>query len=191
MSEERIVRASDTPLAPILTGTSLAESLGVVVERDATASARSTRDVLDLYPDTGDEAPLRKAMKLLEEGLSLIQEARSAFMEEDRIGADDRIQRLRSLLPELFCYSFGDGYKGTILAIYSSLVNLEGEAIDQDQVIVIKEALEQVKLAPFLDFSEILATHDRFESAGLKPDPKELDNFVAIFDEPESSDTSD
>lgn len=146
-------------------------------EAERLSSSDVEISIAQLYPLAKEINPqLADATPKLEEALELLQEARIHFRDGDRLLADDYAQRLRILLPELFFFDrLGDGFRTIVLASFHALVNLDGIPLNQDQAVVLKEALELIRHQPFVGFESALEIHDLFERAGLQPDPKALD----------------
>jgi hypothetical protein len=140
--------------------------------------------VAQLYPLARELNPqLADAQPKLDEALGFLHQARIKFQEGDRIVADDFAQRLVALLPELFLFDrLSEGFRGTVLASFYSLVNLEGLPIGEEQAIALKEALEMIRSEPFVGFDAVVDVHERFVAVGLKPDPKALDIFGSALE---------
>lgn len=148
----------------------------------------------DIYPSANEISPtLSTAMRLLKEANDLLQSAKQEIDSDNFIFADDLAQRVRVLLPELFCLiDLEDGFRAIVLSTYHSLVNLAGAPISSLQLSVVKDALNRLAREPFADFDRALDVNDNYSQAGLDPDPRSLNALIeAVLPEDDLEQESD
>lgn len=138
-----------------------------------------------LYPLSHELRPeLATSFSLLAEGLEYINDAINAQNEGDLISSDDFIHRLQALLPELFCCrSIGDGFGAIINAIYHSLTNMKGIALNIPQLEAIKRGLRRISTEPFLEFGEAVDEIIHLQDVGFEPEPSYFKYAADLLDE--------
>lgn len=130
----------------------------------------------DLYPVREEYNPsLTTAIKLLEEGIDLVNESIETFLTDDLISADDAIQRFQALLPELFCCrGLGDGFGSVINSIYHALNNIDNAPLNESQSRSILTILKRIYTEPFIEYEETVEEIMHLESAGFEVSPSHL-----------------
>jgi hypothetical protein len=126
----------------------------------------------DFYPLRAQtDLQLARAITLLSNALSKFDEAVVALRSADLIAADDLLQQIRALLPDIFVISrkIGDGFAAVILATFHSLVNADS-SLNEDQMIVLRNGLRKINSAPYADFQIALTIGEEYEDVGLEPD---------------------
>jgi len=154
----------------------------------STADERSTGRQVEtnqLYPVSHELRPeLARSFTLLSEGLEYVSQSIKALKEGDLISSDDFIHRLQALLPELFCCrSIGDGFGAIINAIYQSLANMQGSALELAQLETIRRGLRRISTEPFLELSEAVDEIIRLQDIGLEPEPNYFKYAAELLDE--------
>lgn len=130
----------------------------------------------DFYPLRGQtDLELGRVILLLNNALDKFDEALVAFRADDYILADDWIQQIRALLPDIFVIGrkIGDGFAAVILATFNSLANVE-TSLNENQLIVVRNGLRKINSAPYSDFQMALTIQEEYEDVGLEPDSKGL-----------------
>lgn len=126
----------------------------------------SALSVDDIYPDKAMiGSDLSTALRLLAEAAGLINDAIDRQRSGDRVQADDAMQQLQVLLPELFfCRSLGDGFGAVINSLFHGMRNLGGAPLSQEQMLAIRGALMTIRNEPFLRFENAI---DQVRELGL------------------------
>ena len=142
-------------------------------------------DIESLYPLSHELNPqLATAVRLINEGLTIINAAINMEREADLISSDDAIHRLQALLPELFCCrSIGDGFAAIVNAIYHSISNMHGTPLNAQQLQAIKKALSRINTGPFLVFEEAVDEISSLEEAGFDVEPSHFKYAADLLDE--------
>jgi hypothetical protein len=151
---------------------------------DPSIQAGPVLSIDDVYPITEALNPeLSAALRLLREGLLRVGEALTAGRKGDRIAADDAMQRLQALLPELFCCrTLGDGFGTVINAISSSFENLSGQTPSKLQIEAIFRTLQNVREEPFMGVDAATELVMALEAADLSVEPPEFEYLVDWLD---------
>ena len=161
------------------------EKVPIQVYTTDNRSTGRTIDTKELYPLSHEFRPeLAKAFSLLSEGLEYITDAINGQREGDLISSDDSVQRLQALLPELFCCrSIGDGFGAIINAIYHSIANMQGVALNAAQLEAIKRGLRRISTEPFLEFSEAVDEIIPLQDVGFELEPPYFKYAADLLDE--------
>jgi len=124
---------------------------------------------------------LRTAVTLLKTALQWTDSALASLESAELIHADDAMQHVRALLPELFCCRrLGDGFGTVVNAAQSALENKHGEPLTENQIRSIRGALKSILDEPLIGFDAANKQVDRLESAGLSVDPSVMAAITAI-----------
>jgi hypothetical protein len=147
---------------------------------------RST-SIDDLYDsDTPTGALIHNARRILSEIEARAAEAQRLHNARDFIGADNEIALLQADLPELFCCStLSDGFAAVVIAIFHGLRNRGFDALNIDQLFVVRRATEKLRSDPFLDFNLALDLIDALADSGLKTDPVESEHLGELLADPQ------
>lgn len=127
----------------------------------------------DLYPDpTLIGQDLSTATQLLAEVMELIDDAIECQRRDERLLADDAMQRMQMVLPELFfCRSLGDGFGAIINSLFHALRNHGGSPLTEEQMVSIRGSMMKVRNEPFLDFEVALEQIALLQSLGFNVVP--------------------
>jgi hypothetical protein len=144
----------------------------------------NTISIDELYPATEAIGPdLATALRLLADSLKRIDDAIEALKAHDIISADDSIQHLKTIMPELFCCrSLGDGYGAIINAIMCALENLQGKPLSASQILSIGQRLKHLRSEPFIQFAEALDEIEELEKVDLIVTPAEFEYLADWLD---------
>jgi len=138
----------------------------------------------DFYPLRGQtDLELVRAIPLLNNALGKFDVALVALRSDDLISADDLVQQIRAMLPDIFVIGrkIGDGFATVILATFNSLVNAD-TSLNEDQLIVARNGLRKINGAPYAHFQLALTIQEEYEDVGLEPDSKGIGVLAeAIF----------
>lgn len=142
-------------------------------------------DTKDIYGSLDAASiELRTALTLLPEALRWIDSALESIGFGEPIHADDAMQHVQAIMPELFCCRrLGDGFGAIVNAVQSSLENLHGEPLLAAQIRMIRAALERVFGEPVITFDAAMDQVDKLESAGLIVDPKDMESIEELLDD--------
>lgn len=155
--------------------------VGPISDQNASKEKQSTvSDTEELYPLADLRSPqLRTAFSLLDESSKLITEAISLFNQGDLQESDDCINKIISLLPELFCCrSIGEGYASIIVAINHAIKNKEGDPLNDKELSTLAVVIKRLYTEPFISFNEALSEIIKLEKIGLKVDPSTLSDLM-------------
>ncbi len=135
-----------------------------------------------LYSVPAVDPNLATAFTLLDEALEWMNEAIKAKHDGDDIDSDDAVMHVQALLPELFCCrTIGDGFGSMVNAIYHGLNNINGELLEREQLVALKNALDRIKTKPFLDVDTAIEEIMRLEDAGFTVEPGEFKHLANIL----------
>lgn len=173
------------PLRPRSTVIGSARSLGGSIQtlpirldeiQDDTARAGEVSAAEDLYPDLHQSGTvLSFALALLREADSIMREATAAVDEGDRVSADDAVQRLSALLPELFCCrSLGDSFATVVMSLFHGLAGLHGIPPTAEQISAVADCTRRLRREPFLSYGDALILVSRLENSKLTVEPPTL-----------------
>lgn len=138
--------------------------------------------VRDLFSELPATSPLSSALSLLDEAVSRCERALELLQENNPVAADDEMQQVNSLLPELFCCrSIGDGFGAFVNTIRYAFVNKKGDPMSEPQIAAIFGGLSRLKNAPYTEFENSVDFAIELEQCGLIVDPPALTDLA---DEP-------
>jgi hypothetical protein len=139
-----------------------------------------TPSIDDLFSQLAGST-LSSALLLLDEALARSQKALDVI-DSDPVSADDEMQQLQAILPELFCCrTIGDGFGALINSIQYALVNQKGLPLSKSQISSLLGGIRKLRGAPFIGFEDAVNLAITFENAGLVIDPPALSDLA---DEP-------
>jgi hypothetical protein len=120
------------------------------------------------------------ALRLLKIAIGRSRRALEAHRENDLMAADIEIQKLQALLPELFCCrALGDGFGTIINALICVFQNVDGNALNGNQVRMLESVFQRLRDKPFLSTVEADDAVELLESARFNPYPIELIEFLS------------
>jgi hypothetical protein len=139
-------------------------------------------EVRDLYPDVAPSSSvLAAAIPLLDEAANRLSQA-LALLERDPFDADDHVNAVNGLLPELFaCRRLGEGFATVVNSLWIALRN-RSEPVNREQMVALLQAINALRSEPFLEFEKSLDFSDRLLAVGLPIFQRELDNIAELFD---------
>jgi hypothetical protein len=147
-------------------------------------AAKGVISIDSLYPtQEGVSAELRTALRLLGLAGDRLDEALELSAAADSIGADDSVQRLAALLPELFCCrSLGDGFGGVINGIQCAWINQDGSALTRQQLEKVRWVIRRLREEPFIAELKALELLQELERAGLNVEPPGMEVLTDWLD---------
>lgn len=130
----------------------------------------------DLYPVREQfNQELFIAVKLLEEGIQIVNESLEMLLNNDLISSDDSIHKFQALLPELFCCrALGDSFGTVINSIFHSIGNLDNNPMNDVQLRAILKILKRIHSEPFIEYGEAVEEILQMEETGLEVSPPQL-----------------
>jgi hypothetical protein len=136
----------------------------------------------EIYPALREtNSALQAAVILLDQALVRLESAIFASKLEDSISADDEMQRLQVLLPELFCCrSIGDGFGSVINAIQLAFANKKGAPLELREIEAIARALRRLRETPFLKLDVAVQLVEGLEDANLIVEPPGLYHLAEL-----------
>jgi hypothetical protein len=166
------------------TASTTRRSLHLVQKLDETPSQENESELSakDLYPDWETLSPVfSTALRLMGEAREYIDRSLDFYDNHELISADDEIQKLQVLLPELFCCrSMGDGFGQVINATLNALDNTNGVPLNKDQVVALKRVFYNLHREPFISFDKAIDQTEILEDADLLIQPSSF-NKLADF----------
>lgn len=149
--------------------------------------AQTSSGIDDLYrlgEGSAEIARLQRAIELLEGASKHAKLAAAASRELRAIDADNEMQQIQALLPELFCLrTLGDGLGAVVNSLQTAFINLEGIPLDEGQINAVAKALHRLRQTPFLQFDEAVDIILRMEEVGIPVDPPALGALADLSDD--------
>lgn len=151
----------------------------------ADSSGSEFLSVEQLYPNhPGLRHELRVAPVLLNEVIDKLKSALDYLHAGDPISADDRVQQVQALLPELFCCrGLGDGFGIIIDVAHHALLSRAGEPLRVDQITCLTVAMAKLLREPFLSDDVATELVMKLEDTGLNTSPGYLNYLADILDD--------
>jgi len=139
----------------------------------------------ELYPSIENVSPeLNSAVHLLSLCLEYADQALEAHRENDLIDADDAVQRIQGILPELFCCrSLGDGFGIVINGLMCAFQNLAGVPLQREQIEKIRLTLMRLRTEPFLRAEDAVSMINALDDVELVVEPAEFKYLADLLDE--------
>lgn len=139
----------------------------------------------DVYPEPdliGQD--LSTAIQLLAEAVDLVNEAIDDQRSGETVHADDALQQLQVLLPELFlCRSLGDGFGAVVNSLFHGLCNLGGKPLTEEQMLSVRRSLLSIRNEPFLKFIDAMNLVNELRSLAFEIMPKGMTTIDKAIDE--------
>ena len=153
-----------------------------IPEIDDSRNAAYVEDVETIYRNSSPL--LNGAIRLLSEAIDDCTSALEAENRQDRLAADDSMQRVQANLPSLFeRRGLGDGYGTIINAIRFAFINKEGAPFSRPQIQSIVRMLKQVRSHPYIGIENAVEATEILENTGLCVDPVVLGAFLREAEE--------
>lgn len=139
-------------------------------------------DPLEIYPGLAKtNSALLSAASLLDQAIALQSEAQLFLEEGNAIAGDDSVQKIRALLPELFCCrTIGDGFGSVVNAMHYSFLNANGVPLVLPQVKALGKALRLIRRKPFLSIEDAVDAVLGLEETGLLVEPEGVGSIADI-----------
>jgi hypothetical protein len=146
-------------------------------------SASAKIDDIYFQPEFTSEV-FQTAFKLLAEAEKYCRQAVELVRKNEMIGADDSIQHLQALLPELFCCRDLSKSLGSIVnAIQNALFNNKGLPLSEIKLIELQKIVVELRNKPFMRFNEAVDLIMEFEDAGFTVQPQGFEKLTELLDE--------
>jgi hypothetical protein len=118
-----------------------------------------------------------RALELLQDACTEMTKAKNCDNSAD---ADRCVQRVQALLPRLFaCRSISDGFGIVIVSLHFSFLNLRGQGLSRDQVLLVWRLLKELRQSPILAPDQGVERSELLESVGLRIDPPDIDDMLS------------
>ena len=138
---------------------------------------------------------LSTALELLAEAIAKINEAIEHQRSSARIQADDAMQQVQVLLPELFfCRSLGDGFGTIVNSLFHGLHNLDGKPLTEPQILATRTALMAIRNEPFIGFDDAIKHVASLKLLSLKIMPRgteTIDEAIDHLNDPDDENQDD
>lgn len=161
----------------------IADPTKLLIDEDVMPKAEGHMEIDDLYPARAAlSSPMQVAIGLLKDVVDLAGSALECLVENDRIGADDRIQLIHARLFDLFCQrQIGDGFGGVVNACICALENSHGEPVSSKQVQALNHVLTSLRRTPLLDFERAAELIEILADAGFSVEPENMDALADLL----------
>lgn len=173
-SEETALAFDDGPIRVPIRG---ADVPGMAVFRLLTEPSATTTptSVEALYPaPETSRSPFIVALRLLGDAAGHATVAMHLADDGDLLAADDAVQQVQALLPELFCLrSIGDGYGAVVNALIIIFDNQAGRPLAMEQLRAVRAALHTLRSRPRLSIDAAVDAVLDLEKAGLDVNPRQ------------------
>jgi hypothetical protein len=138
----------------------------------------------ELYSALEEITPeMASALRLLAEGVKHVETALGAAKVGEFRIADDALNHLQVLMPELFCCrAIGDSYGTVINSLMNALRNRAG-ALNAIQIETIYLTMRELRDEPVMRYEKALDLVDRLEDHDLNLDPPGFEKVVALLDD--------
>lgn len=146
---------------------------------------RSVASIDDIYFEpTFISKDFQTALRLLKEGVRLINLALDDYRAERYLESDERIHHLQQMLPELFCCrKLGEGFESIINSVQNALLNNRGQMLNEAQLLALREILSLIRNEPFMNFERAIDYVMTFEEQDFNVDPVGFELLTEIIDE--------
>jgi hypothetical protein len=142
----------------------------------------STEDLYSNFENVSLE--LKTADRIISDCLEHTQRAIAAHRDGELIMADDAMQSVQGLIPELFCCrSLGEGFGIIINGILCAFQNLAGAPLGREQVDSIRRTFQSLRAEPFVSAEIAVDKLGELERVGLKVEPPEFHILADLLDE--------
>ena len=123
-------------------------------------------------------------MVLLREALNWLDRALDDMQSGDPIHADDAMQHVHAMLPELFCCrALGDGFGAVVSALLGTFDHLRGLPMKLQQIRAVRCAVETIRSNPRISFETAMEQIDQLERSGLNVDPPLAGELAEVLDD--------
>jgi len=139
----------------------------------------------DLYSNFENVSPeLRTADRIISDCLGHIQRAIAADRDGEVIMADDAVQSVQGLIPELFCCrTLGEGFGIITNGLLCAFQNLAGAPLRREQMDGMQRILQNLRAEPFVSSEIAVDKLGELERVGLKVEPPEFHILAELLDE--------
>ncbi len=170
---------------PEETGASATPDTKIIRESEAPESPSEQIPTEELYPSIENvSADLNAATRLLSLCLENADQAIQAHREQDSIEADDALQRLQGILPELFCCrTLGDGFGIIVNGLMCAFQNLRGAPLTRTQTEKVRQILVKLRSEPFLSVDNAVEALQDLEQLELVIEPPEFSYLADMLNE--------
>jgi hypothetical protein len=98
------------------------------------------------------------------------------------IHADDAMQHVHSLLPELFCCrALGDGFGAVIGALLEAFGHMKGLPMTPTQIRAVRGAMQAIRSNPRISFEKATEQIDGLEETGLMIEPPLANELTEVL----------
>ncbi len=127
---------------------------------------------------------LRNGIKLLDESIDVLDQAKEAVDADDEMMAQDALTRLRPVLMELFCCrEIGDGFGEIVRACRTAALKLGDDTPSLEQIAELRWALNRLRKEPFISFEDAIERVIGLDNTGLIVDEVRVTEIVPATDE--------
>ena len=137
-----------------------------------------------LYPSASEvSTSISVIQRLLGEAYKRASDSIEALDNGDVVAADDQMQHLKALIPELCCWpDIGDPFLTVVIGIFHGLQNTSGEPTSKSQTQAIRFAIHKINSEPFLSYDDALDVVRYMEETGLVVEPAEFEYLADMLD---------
>jgi hypothetical protein len=168
-------------LLPAAPATTVRQRLDTIESSPAKAPTEVQIGSLYLAPEAGS-VELRSAMTLLPDALEWLDRALDDVDSGDPVHADDAMQHVHGMLPELFCCrTLGDGFGAVVGALLEAFEHLRSLPMTAPQIRAVRRAMQTILSNPRMSFEKAMEQIDKIESSGLNIEPELADELAEVL----------
>jgi hypothetical protein len=193
----RVVNFADFTSTPTVTSSG-SPSIKVDVQQAHALSSMESRapsNIAVLKPLTQEQLypDLTESNSIIHQSNAALAKAKqelNSFLSEETFPNRSRcLMRSRAYLAQAFeLKNMGDGFRAAVNGISCALSHHEEEPPSESQVALIISSLDELMLAPLLDFDASMEILDRLEEHSLDIEPPQFSEFLDLLDGPWMSD---
>jgi hypothetical protein len=155
------------------------ERLEPTIETVERTGSKLSTDILDLYPDAGNEVFGIFLCQKLAENASRLRGAR----DDGPVAMDDAVSHLKADLADVFLQSgMPDGVGAVVISLNYALRNSGCQPLSDLQHRVLLQVLDALARAPSLPFARAIEVVDKLSGAGFRVDPPEVEQIYRMLD---------
>ena len=126
---------------------------------------------------------LRRAIYLLDQGRTLIAEAKGMLLDGRVLESDEKVMGFREYLPELFCLrTVSDSFGAVINATQNAFANRKGMPLNATDLGAVDELLKSLVREPAMTFEGAVAQIMTFEESGFVVESPTLGGFLDLVE---------
>ena len=135
------------------------------------------------FPKGDSPTLLSSALRLIDDSMNLINDAKGQLEGGSEILADDLVVHFQRLLPELFCCrDLGDGFGIVVVSMFHGMNNENGMPLDRVKIQVLYATLYLLRREPYMNVDRAVELVGLMEDKGFRIEPSELAVLAEALD---------